>query len=73
MRVGVQKTPNRPSCRLSEEPPCTYFVVDMFGSFVEKQRRSQVKRYEAMFPCMTSRAVHIKITHNLATDLCIQV
>ena len=42
--------------------------VDIFGPFIIKQRRSQVKRYRAMSPCMTCWAVHIEITHSLDTD-----
>ena len=40
----------------------------MFGPFLIKQRRNEIKRYVAMFTCMTSRAVHIGITHSLNRD-----
>ena len=40
----------------------------MFGPFIIKQRRSQVKRYGATFTCMSCQAVHIEITHFLDTD-----
>ena len=40
----------------------------MFGPFIIRQRRSEAKRYGAMFTCMNSRAVHIEVTHNLDTN-----
>ena len=40
----------------------------MFSPFIIRQRRSEVKRYGAMFTCMNSCAVHIKVTHSLDTD-----
>ena len=44
----------------------------MFGPFVIKQRRNEIKHYGAMFTCMASRAVHINITHSLNSDSFIQ-
>ena len=71
-KLGLQKMSNLPSSRLMEVPPFTYFVVYMFGLFIIKQRRSEVRQYGAMFTCMNSRAVHIEITHSLDTDSFIQ-
>ena len=48
-----------------EVPPFTCYGFDMFGPFIIRQRRSEAKRYGAMFTCMNSRAVHIEVTHNL--------
>ena len=58
-----------PVHRLAEAPPFTYCGVDMFGPFVIKQRRIEIKRYGSMFTCMVSRAVHIEITHSLSGDV----
>ena len=44
----------------------------MFAPFVIKQHRNEIKRYETMFTCMTSRAVHIEIIHSLDSDSFIQ-
>ena len=46
-----------PYCRVAEAPPFTFCGVDMFDPFIRKQRRSQVKRYGAMFTCMSCQAV----------------
>ena len=58
--------------KLEEPPPFTYCGVDMFGPFVIKQWRNEIKCYGAMFVCMASRAVQIEITHNWNSDSFIQ-
>ena len=58
--------------RLAEAPPFTYCWMDIFGLFVIKQQRNEIKRYGAMFTCMANRAVHIEITHSLNSDSFIQ-
>ena len=67
-KIGIQKLANLPSGRLMEVPLFTYCGFDMFGQFIIRQRRSEAKRYGAMFTCMNSRAVHIEVTHNLDTN-----
>ena len=47
-------------------------VFDMFGPFYIKEKRSELKRYGAMFVCLASRAVHIEVTHQIDTDSFIQ-
>ena len=59
---------NLPSCRLNESAPFTHCGTDMFGPIAVKQRRSEGKRYGAMFTCMASRAIHIEVAFNLDTD-----
>ena len=71
-KLGIQKMANLPSSRLMEVPPFTYCGVDMFGSSIIKQRRIEVKQYGAMYTCMNSCAVRIKVTHSLDTDSFIQ-
>ena len=44
----------------------------MFGLFVIKQHRNEIKRYGAMFTCMASQAVHIEIIHSFDSDSFIQ-
>ena len=53
-----------PACRLTETAPFTHCGVDIFGPFIVKQRRSEVKRYGAMFTCMTSRAVTFSLDND---------
>ena len=45
---------------MSEEPPFTYCGVDLFGSFLVKDGRKEVKRYGAQYTCLSSRAIHIE-------------
>ncbi len=51
-----------------DEPPFTNVGVDYFGLFVEKSRRSVVKRYGVIFTSLAIRAVHIKVAPSLDTD-----
>ena len=53
-----------PACRLTETAPFTHCGVDIFGPFIVKQRRSEVKRYGAMFTCMTIRAVTFSLDND---------
>ena len=71
-RPGEQKAADLPVHRLAEATPFTYCGVDMFGPFVIKQQRNEIKHYGATFMCMASRAVHIEITHSLNSDTFIQ-
>ena len=58
-----------PASRVSPNEPAFYRVgVDYFGPFTIKQGRSNVKRYGCIFTCLTTRAVHIEISHSLDTD-----
>ena len=59
---------NLPSCRLNENVPFTHCVPNIFGPIIVKQRRSEVKRYEAMFACIASRAIHNEVAFNLDTN-----
>ena len=67
-----QKMADLPKDRLlPDKPPFTNVGVDYFGPFDVKQGRSTVKRYGALFTCLTTRAVHIEISHSLDTDSCL--
>ena len=46
--------------------------VDMFGTFLIKEGRKELKRYRALFTCLSSRAVHIECTCSPETDSFIQ-
>ena len=41
----MQKMAELPVHRLSDSPPFTYCRVDMFGSFLIRQHRNEIKRY----------------------------
>ena len=44
----------------------------MLGPFTVRVKRSDMKRYGAMFTFLASRAVHIEVTHSLDTNSFIQ-
>ena len=60
---------NLPPARLGYQAPVFHRVgVDYFGPiFVQCGRRTE-KRYGALFTCMTTRVIHIEISHSLETD-----
>ncbi|XP_065081034.1 uncharacterized protein LOC135703683 [Ochlerotatus camptorhynchus] len=51
--------------------PFTYVGLDYFGPVMVKVGRSQVKRWVALFTCLTIRAVHLEVVHSLSTESCI--
>ena len=63
-----QKMGDLPECRSADAPPFTYCGVDLFGPFVIKERRSELKRYGVIFTCFGCRAVHIETANTLDTD-----
>ena len=71
-RIGGQMMAELPKDTFEEAPPFTYCAVDMLGPFTVRVKRSDMKRYGAMFTCLASRAVHIEVTHSLDTDSFIQ-
>ena len=58
--------------RTLDEPPFKYFGGDMFGPFLIKEGRKELKRYGELFTCLADRAVHIEYTCSMDTDLFIQ-
>ena len=67
-KVGKQIVADLPQDRLKEEPPFTYCGVDMFGPFETKKRRNTIKRYGALFTCLSSHAIHIEMTKSMDTN-----
>ena len=50
------------------QPSFSHVGVDYFGPFMVKRGRKEVKRYGCIFTCLTTRAVHIKVSFTLDTD-----
>ncbi|XP_058840858.1 uncharacterized protein LOC131696329 [Topomyia yanbarensis] len=50
--------------------PFTFTGLDYFGPMVVKRGRSNVKRWVALFTCLTIRAVHLEVVHSLTTESC---
>ncbi|XP_055633096.1 uncharacterized protein LOC129773507 [Toxorhynchites rutilus septentrionalis] len=51
--------------------PFTFTGLDYFGPMLVKVGRSNVKRWVALFTCLTIRAIHMEIVHSLSTESCI--
>ena len=67
-KMGEQKMADLPLDRLGSDAPFTYCGVDLFGPFLVKERRSELKRYGVLYTCFASRAIHIETTCSLETD-----
>ena len=66
-RFQQQKMADLPRGRMREEAPFTFCGVDMFGPFVVKNGRKEMKRYGAFYTCLSSRAIHSEVTYSLNT------
>ena len=66
--VCQQKMSDLPQDRLDPSPPFTYTGVDLFGPFLVKDGRKDVKRYGVLFTCLVSRAIHVETANSLTTD-----
>ncbi|XP_055527269.1 uncharacterized protein LOC129719878 [Wyeomyia smithii] len=61
-----------PKARLAHhEKAFRYTGVDYFGPQMVKMGRSNVKRWVALFTCLTVRAVDLEIAYTLSTESCI--
>ncbi|XP_058811097.1 uncharacterized protein LOC131675992 [Topomyia yanbarensis] len=61
-----------PSARLANHVrPFTYVGIDYFGPLLVKIGRSSVKRWIALFTCLTVRAVHLEVAYSMSTASCI--
>ena len=70
-QLQQQKKADLPKDRMCIEPPCTYCGINIFGPFVVKDGWREIKKYGALYVCLSSRAVHIEVVHSLSTDLLI--
>ena len=67
-RAQEQRMSDLPPDRLEEAPPFTNTGMDIFGPFVIKEGRKDVKRWACIYTCLASRAVHLEVVTSLSTD-----
>ena len=67
-KTSFQKIVDLPVGCCTEAPPFTYCGVDMFSLYFIKEKRSQLKRYGALFTCFSCRAIHVEVTNALDTN-----
>ncbi|VDI06964.1 Hypothetical predicted protein [Mytilus galloprovincialis] len=67
-QTQVQKMADLPVDRLETVPPFTYCGVDLFGPWLIKEGRKELKRYGVLFTCLSSRSIHIETANSLDTS-----
>ncbi|XP_055528011.1 uncharacterized protein LOC129720559 [Wyeomyia smithii] len=50
--------------------PFTFVGLDYFGPIIVRLGRNDVKRWVALFTCLTVRALHLEIVSSLSTESC---
>ena len=68
-KLGFQKMADLTDKRCLEASPFTYSGVGRFGTILIRERRSDLKRYAALFTCFFSCATHIESTNTTDADL----
>ena len=65
---ATQKMSELPASRTTDAPPFTYCGVDMFGPFIIKEGRKEMKRFGMIYTCFSCRAVHLETAKGADTD-----
>ena len=64
-----QKMADLPPTRVQpSERPFTHLGLDVFGPFIVKRGRHELKRYGCIFVCFNVRAIHIEMLDDLESD-----
>ena len=53
--------------RTGDTAPFAFIVMDMFSPFVTKEGKKELKRYGAVFTCLSSRAIRLEAVHSVET------
>lgn len=65
----VPRIGDLPEARMAHhQRPFTHCGVDLFGPMEITVGRRREKRYGVLFTCLTIRAIHIEMVHNLTSD-----
>ena len=67
-KLGEQKIADLPEERSSDAAAFTFVGMDMFGSFVTKEGRKELKYYGAIFTCLASWAIYLEVVNSMYTD-----
>ena len=67
-KLGEQKMAGVPEERSSDAVPFTYVGMDMFGPFVTKEDRNELKCYGANLTCLASWAICLEVVNLMDTD-----
>lgn len=63
---------NLPTARVREAIPFTHTGIDFCGPFYIKERkyrnRTRIKIYVCVFVCMSIKAIHLEVVHDLSTE-----
>ncbi len=65
---AIQKMSELPLSRTTDVSPFSYCGVDMFGPFIIKEGRKEIKRYGMIFTCFSCRGVHLETVNAADAD-----
>lgn len=63
-----QQMADLPKERIEPSPPFTHCGVDVFGPFIVREGRKEMKRYGLILTCLALRAIHIEVLDDLTSD-----
>ena len=63
-----QKMANLPEERLLAEGPFVHCGLDMFGHYIVKEGRKELKRWGILFTCLSCRGIHLEMVYKADTD-----
>ena len=63
-----QKMADLPEERLASEGPFVHCGLDMFGHYIVKEGRKEIKRWGILFTCLSCRGIHLEMVSKADTD-----
>ena len=63
-----QKMADLPADRTDSSPAFTFCGVDLFGPFLIRENRRELKRWGCIFTCLSSRAIHLEVVNSLSSS-----